>query len=56
MDQGFVVGIIMTAVTLVMFFAWVAKLTDDSWRDQIVAHGCAEYYLDENHDRQWRWK
>lgn len=29
---------------------------DNSWRDQISDHGCAEYYLDQNHERQWRWK
>ncbi len=26
------------------------------WKDKIVKQGCAEYYLDANYDRQWRWK
>ena len=29
---------------------------DDSWREQIVAHGCAEFYLDQKNVCQWRWK
>lgn len=29
---------------------------DDTWRDIIANKGCAEYYLDEKHQRQWRWK
>lgn len=29
---------------------------NDSWREQIEKHGAAEFYLDANNDRQWRWK
>lgn len=31
-------------------------LIDEYWQDQIVKHGAAEYYLDQNYHRQWRWK
>lgn len=31
-------------------------LSDNSWRDQVSAHGCAKYYLDSNNQRQWNWK
>jgi hypothetical protein len=26
------------------------------WRNDMVKRGFAEYYLDENNVRQWRWK
>jgi hypothetical protein len=26
------------------------------WQKDAVAHGKAEYYLDKDHDKQWRWK
>lgn len=29
--------------------------TDASWREQIIKHGAAEYYLDQKYHRQWRW-
>jgi hypothetical protein len=29
--------------------------TDWSWRRQIAGHHAAEFYIDENNYRQWRW-
>lgn len=29
---------------------------DKYWKKQIANHNCAEFYLDGNLDRQWRWK
>lgn len=31
-------------------------LCDRVWRDKAVKQGHAEYYLDDNHNRMWRWK
>lgn len=28
---------------------------DEEWRNESVDSGHAEFYLDENHERQWRW-
>lgn len=36
--------------------ALTAFLADCLWRHEAVNQGHAEYYLDENHKRQWRWK
>jgi hypothetical protein len=30
-------------------------LANNRWQDEIESRGCAEYYLDENHEPQWRW-
>lgn len=34
----------------------VWNINTDAWRADAVAHDKAEYYLDKNHERQWRWK
>lgn len=26
------------------------------WKQEAYKHGKAEYYLDQNNERQWRWK
>lgn len=31
-------------------------LADDVWHNKAVKHNKAEYYLDNNNNRQWRWK
>lgn len=46
--------VVLGAVLLTM--AWTHDTTDNSWREQIANHGHAEFYLDEKHERQWRWK
>lgn len=56
MNDGFWPGVIVTAMLMSLVFAFSQQQTNRSWRDQIADHGCAEYYLDDNHDRQWRWK
>lgn len=33
-------------------FSYFLKETDNSWRDQIAAHVAAEYYLDQQNNRQ----
>lgn len=34
---------------------WTQR-TNQNWQDYTVAEGKAEYYLDQNNRRQWRWK
>lgn len=48
---GLFAGLAMSG--LIHSFASMSQ--DDSWREQITNHGCAEFYLDTNHDRQWHW-
>lgn len=35
--------------------AWTQR-TNQNWKEFAVAEGKAEYYLDKNNQRQWRWK
>lgn len=50
---GFFMGIIPWG-GLAMFVTF--ELLDAKWRKEAVKQGKAEFYLDENHKRQWRWK
>lgn len=54
-DDGFIPGLIVATV----FWLFVAGITiptiNDSWRQQIVDHGCAGWYLDSNSKKQWNW-
>jgi MFS superfamily sulfate permease-like transporter len=40
---------------LIFGFAIGCALTLEDSADEAVAAGKAEYYLDENNERQWRW-
>jgi len=31
------------------------NITTYSWKNEAVKEGHAEYYLDKEHNRQWRW-
>ncbi len=35
---------------------WVCSDDVDNFKDELVEEGKAEYYLDENNERQWRLK
>ena len=48
-------GIMFASIIWVLIFIAVTNGKDDSWREQIVSHGAATYYLDQNHERQWNW-
>jgi len=56
MNDGFIPGVICAAGLMSLFWFMTQEVTNNSWRQQIADHGCAEFYLDQNHDRQWRWK
>lgn len=49
---GFITG--FAAIVPVALLA-MGRL-DSEWRDEAVKAGHAEYYLDADHNRQWRWK
>lgn len=48
---GFLLGI-----TVSIIFVGFTLGDQGSLKAEAVEAGHAEYYLDENHDRQWRWK
>ena len=37
-------------------FAAGMSFQDSKMKKESVKHGYAEFYLDGNHDKQWRWK
>lgn len=49
MVASFAVGV------LCGFILGLAALASD-WKRDAVRNGKAEYYLDKNHKKQWRWK
>lgn len=56
MNEGFIPGVLLTFFLMAMLWSASVFMMNDSWRQQIADHGCAEFYLDQNHDRQWKWK
>lgn len=52
---GSVVAVIGTFI-LSSFLYTNFMTPDESWHRDAVRHGKAEFYLDGNQDRQWRWK
>ena len=44
---GFFVSVVITSMV-------VDSLSDNHWKNRLIDAGLAEYYLDENHQRQWR--
>jgi hypothetical protein len=56
-------GCVTALMVLVLFVgalwagSWMGKgTTDAAWRDLLAKRGVAEFYLDANNSRQWRWK
>ena len=45
---------LVAVVALLLYMTWVIR-SDTSQLEAVLA-GHAEYYLDTNHVRQWRWK
>lgn len=52
---GFVAGLTMTAIGALLISTILLSNKDVHWRDAAVKHKAAEYYLDDKHQRQWRW-
>lgn len=46
----------MWAVSALMFCVVVWAITGSYWEREAVETGHAEFYLDNKHERQWRWK
>jgi hypothetical protein len=55
MSDSFLSGATIASIAWFIFYALLSSGIDDSWRHQIADHGCAEFYLDQNKDRQWHW-
>lgn len=47
-----IVSMSVALLTLISVIGAVVK----SFQDDAVKHGHAEFYLDANNERQWRWK
>ncbi len=58
MTRSFVDGLINFGVGVALTFCLFAALIRGKviTKDEAVKAGKAEYYLDENNEKQWRWK
>lgn len=58
MDDGEGCAVVVVFACLLCFIAFMfgCEVERHTMQSEIVDHGCAEYYLDENHKAQWRWK
>jgi len=48
---GVLVGVVLMTLVIINF-----GYTHDEAHNEAVNAGHAEYYLDDKHERQWRWK
>jgi len=57
-SAAFVCGIMFSIVLVIIGYALGKAFSDsgDDWEKKCVEAGVAEYYLDEDGDRQWRFK
>ena len=57
MSKGGIIFAVILLISIPVILATaVIGGVNDGWRNDAVAHGAAVYYLDENHERQWKWK
>lgn len=54
--MGAVVGGLCVLLLVLILGTATNAHTERSWQDRAVKDGKAEYYLDANNVRQWRWK
>lgn len=54
-EWTFILGVWIAFVFSFIFGTLVVDITNMQWQDAIQNHGAAEYYLDENHFKKWRW-
>ena len=54
--NAFWVGFLAGVVALVLIFLGIGFTREAFWHNEAVKSGHAEYYLDENFNKQWRWK
>ena len=53
--ERFIIGVVFFFIGVLAGSVCVFNATQSCWRREAVSSGRAEYYLDENHERQWRW-
>lgn len=52
----FAIGLIVGGVFAIPAALVADNSCDRYWKKEAMEAGYAEYYLDENNERQWRWK
>lgn len=55
-ETNIVKALILIMAGVMIGFVIGAVTTKKDFRDEAVDHNKAEYYLDNNNNRQWRWK
>ncbi len=51
-----VAGMVLGAFIVFIVCVCVGFTRTEHWHNEAVKSGHAEYYLDENSNKQWRWK
>lgn len=54
--MGVVIGAALCIFVVLMLVIASGTCTERTWQDRAVKAGKAEYYLDADNVRQWRWK
>lgn len=56
LTAGVTVGCVIGIIGVIISSFGVYNASETRWKNDAVKHDKAEYYLDQNHERQWRWK
>jgi len=54
--EALIVIVTCSILSILLTIMITRTTTSEEWREYSVKAGKAEYYLDENNDKQWRWK
>lgn len=55
-SPAFSFGLALGSLLFLAIIFFTNAKTESAWQREAVKAGKAEYYLDENYERQWRWK
>lgn len=55
-SAGCVIGFVITFIAMLVSILFIVSCNNELWQAEAVKQGKAEYYLDYQNTRKWRWK
>jgi hypothetical protein len=53
---GIIMGMTIMSCVIAPCMMYKESKAENEWHDEAAMRGHAEYFLDHNNERQWRWK
>lgn len=54
--NSFLAGLTVASLVYIGIIVFTGALSKSTWQERAVKAGKAEYYLDADNNKQWRWK